>query len=280
LLTYQIWIRRDAGVAEQFIVALWDLATLEEKIVTHQGENYYPSFSNDGKHLVYLSNRAGTGGWELYALPVVNDTVPVDTVVAPVQLTDTGGIMNSGEIPDVVPMAWSPNPADPVLATLNNNDKLHLVPTDTTGGSGDLPINIPGSVRDFEWSPDGRDIMVTTGGEIYRVSRTGVPMLVVRLPGGDNASRLVWSRDQRFLLYSVKRSSSSWYELFDLDGSLGLDAPLTVSPAGAAGESAAYDDEMDIRPVWAASSPTAYLLFFDSGPTPSISTISFGGLTP
>jgi hypothetical protein len=282
LLTYQVWhpdvlLPPSQGGVDTFAVSIWDLATLTEKRVAVQGTNFHPTFSSDGNHLVYMSDRSGTGGFELYALPVVGGTVPVDSSTTPTPLTDTGGSMGDSNPPANQPKAWNPNLADPILATREVAGKLHLVPTD---GTGSVLVNAPGSAQEFVWSPSGQDLMMSTGNELYRVSKTGNAELVYQSTTGDNFSRLSWSGDETFLLYNAKRLNDTWYELIDLNGSLGISEPLRVTSASPPGESGTYANFMSIRPVWSRTGSTAYVLFFDSGPTPNISTMDFGGLSP
>ena len=291
LLTYQVWFPDSLtppsqGGVDSFVVAIWDLATLTEKRVAVQpqlfgtpgtsGLNFHPTFSSDGNHLVYMADPTATGAYELYALPVIGGTVPVDSSTTPLQLTSTGGIMGIGATPARQPTAWNPNPSIPVLATTALDSKLRLVPTD---GSGDILVNVFGSALEFVWSPSGQDLVMTTGGTIFRVSSTGGVTQVHAAIAGDALSRLSWSSDEKYLLYSVKRLNDTWYELIDLSGSLGFTDPLRVTPTSPPGDATTYGIIGSISPVWAPSDPTAYMLFFE-GSTPRICTMNFGGLSP
>jgi hypothetical protein len=291
LLTYQVWfpdvlLTPAQGGVDTFVVAIWDLATETEKRVGLRGTttasfglNFHPTFSNDANHLVYMSDPGGTGDYELYALPVVGGTVPVDTVTPPTQLTFSGGVMGAGVPPNNQPKLWNPSPAtaDRILATRDVNGKLRLVPTD---GSGDILVNMPGSAVEFAWSPSGQDLMVTNGSTIYRVDKAGGISPLYQAISGDNVSRLSWSSDEKLLLYAIRRGGGSWYEVIDLSGTLGFTDPLKVTPSASDGGAGTYADWGSIAPVWDPSDPTAYLLFFDTGPTPSISKMSFSGLLP
>lgn len=293
LLTYQVWYPdllmppSQAGT-DTFVVAIWDLATRKEKRVAVQGTrtgafglNFHPSFSPDGAHLVYLADRSGTNNWELYSLPVTGGTVPVDSVVAPTQLTFSGGTMS--EINPLTGQAngyakvWNGNPTESILAILDGATKLHLVPV---SGAGDVLVSVPGLVRGFAWSPTGQEVAVTTGRDIYRVSKAGDATLLHEAMEGDNVSRLSWSSDEQFLVYAVRRQSKVWYELLDLTGSLGLGGPISVSPSEPQGAASIYDANGWSTPVWDPDEPTAYLMFFASGESPSIATVSFDGLAP
>lgn len=287
LLAYQVWfpdliLPPSQGGVDTFVVAIWDIATETEKRVAVGGAasgaaglNFQPTFSTDGNHLVYLADTTGTGEWELYALPVVGGTVPVDTLTPPVRLTNTNGNMASGSVPLNNPKIW--NPVTPLLATLDDDGLIRLVPTD---GSGDILVNIPGSVSSLVWSPSGNELAVSAGNLIYRVSTSGVPTLIWEGTAGDGFNDLAWASDESLLLYSVRRLGDSWYEILDLTGNLGFTIPLRVSAGIPQGNAADYRSIGSLSPVWAASAPTAYMLFFDAGPTPRICWMDFSGLIP
>jgi len=283
LLTYQIFLPDliappSQGGVDTFVVATWDLATeTETRVAVELGtNNFHPTFSTDGAKLVYVSDRSGNQQWELYALAVAGGMVTPDTASAPLQLTQTGGLMGSSTtVPVDRPKAW--NPVDPILATLDEDGKMRLVPTD---GSGSILVNVAGEVREFIWSPSGQDLLMTTGDRIYRVDKAGGAVEIHRADSGDNISRLSWSDDERYLVYVIRRLADTWYELIDLGGSLGISAPLRVTPSGPLGVADIYSGFAPIRPVWLPGEPVAYLLFFDSNATPGIYKMNFGGLSP
>ena len=88
---------------------------------------------------------------------------------------------------------------------------------------------------------------------------------------GDNVSRLSWSSDEKMILYAVLRLASSWYEVLDLSGTLGFTDPLKVTPSASDGEAGKYATLGSISLVWDPTELTAYILLFNTGPTPSIS---------
>ncbi len=287
LLTYGVWFpdvleAPPLGI-DTFVVAIWDVATTTEKRVavggtttTSFGLNFHPVFSNAGAHLVYMSDPGGTGDYELYALPVVGGTVPVDTSTTPVQLTFSSGDMGGGVPPAIQPTRWSP--VEPTLATRDGNGKLRIVPMPPN--VGDILVNTPGTVTEFAWSPSGQDLVVTNASTIYKVSKTGAVDPVHQPPSGDNVSRLSWSSDGKMILYAIRRLSTSWYEVVDLSGTLGFTGPLKVTDGVSDGEALTYSILGSMAPVWDPADPTAYMLFFNTGQTPSISKMSFGGLLP
>jgi len=285
LLAYQVW-HPDQFITpptDTFVVAIWDLATETEKRVavggrrsTAVGLNFHPTFSSDGNHLVYMADTSGTGDWELYSLPVTGGTVPVDTLVAPTKLTFSGGVMGSGGIPANRPKIWSPDTSNPVLATLDDNGRLRLVPTT---GAGDVEVLLA-NVLEFKWSTDGQTLAVSTGNQVWRVDRAGAATEMFTLPDGDVATRLSWSSDDRLFLFSARRLGDAWYEIWDTTNSIGLTRPLAVTPRASQGEAAVYQQLGSLSPVWSRTEPIAYMLFFDSGQTPRIDQMDFGGLSP
>lgn len=289
LLTYQLWLpdwmaTPAQGGVDTFVVATWDLTTQTEKRIAvggvgsgAYGLNFHPGFSNDGRHLVYMADPNGSSDWELYALPVSGRNIPVDTSTTPIQLTFSGGIMGRGVPPASRPRVWNPVTSIPILATVDVDTKLRLVPTD---GSGDVLVLVPGLAREFVWMASGQDLLLSTGVEIYRVTRTGNPTLVHRAASGDNLSRVSSSSDGRLLLYAVTRLSDVWYEVVDLTGTLGLSGPLRVTPSSGPGQAVAYSAFGSNAPVWSRSEPKAYMLFFNTGLTPRICTMDFSGLYP
>jgi len=287
LLTYQVWFpdvleAPPLGV-DTFVVAIWDVATLTEKRVAVGGRttssfglNFHPVFSNDGAHLVYMSDPGGSGDFELYALPVVGGTVPVDTSTTPDQLTFSSGDMGDGFPPSNQPRRWSP--AEPLLATRDGNGKLRIV--SMPPNAGDILVNTPGTVSEFAWSPDGQNLVVTNQSTIYKVSKTGTVDPVHQAPSGDNVSRLSWSSDGKMILFAIRRVSTSWYEVVDVSGTLGFTGALKVTDGVADGEAGTYEEFGSITPVWDPTEATTYMLFFNTGDTPSINEMSFGGLLP
>jgi Tol biopolymer transport system component len=289
MLAYQLWLpdilaTPDRGGVDTFVVSVWDRLMAKEKRVAVQdadtlffGQNFYPTFSPDGNRLVYMSKRTGEG-YELYALPVIGDSIPLDSLTTPTQLTFSNGAMGSGTPPIAQPLAWSPDVANPVLATLDRNGRLRLVPAD---GSGDQLVVLAGNVSEFKWSPSGGDLLVAVANSLVRVRLSGSTVTVsgvLTAPSGDNLGALSWSSEEEFLLYSVRRLNDIWYEIFDLTGALGLNGPLTVTPSSPVGEALLYSALGSNSPVWSPASE-AFMLFFDTGSTPRICKMDFSGLS-
>lgn len=267
------------GGVDTFLVYTYDVMTKKRSRVANRGENFLPRFSSDGNWLVFVSNRIGSTDWEYYALPVINDSVPTDTLAGPGelrQLTDTGGTVGPDTPgPFAVPIRWSPNEADPAFATTDRNGRLTIVPVD---GSGAIGIDVPGEVRDFAWAPSGNDLVSTNGTVLYRVGRTGGAEAIHQAASGDNLSLVSWSYVNDLILYMVTRSANSWYEVLDLSGTSGLTGPVSVSPSGSRGDASVYASLIEVRPVWIPGENSCISLFFDSV-TPSASSVGFSGLS-
>ncbi len=269
-----------AGGTDTFTVFVYDIGSDETQRVAFEGDNFYPTFSTDEQHLVFVSNRETQPPpvYELYALPVTGSTVTPDTIGgALLQLTDTGGSMGTQTYPpEVQPSAW--NPVFPVLAIIGTDDKLHIVPTD---GSGARQVSIAGAIGDFWWSPDGQGLAVVISDEvssIYIVNTSGDGTWIMDADSGDRVSDLSWSPGGDFLVYRVKRSSDIWYELLDVEGSSGQTAPVRITGATYYGSAADYGPPLQsLRPVWRPGSKTVYLFFLDRA-TPRVMSLDLSGI--
>jgi hypothetical protein len=280
LITYQAFLPDQflpptQGGVDTFVVYVYDVNTQAQGRVAVENTNFHPTFSTDGTRLVYVADRTASQEWELFGLAVTGDNVAVDSVDAPLQLTSTGGLMGSeSEIPADQAKAWSP--VEPLLAITDVDRRLRLVPID---GSGGVVASITGSVTDFVWAPDGQTLAVTDGRTISRVDKAGAATALHQAVSGDNLGRLAFTSDMQFLVFSVVRVGESWFELIDLDGSLGLQSPLRITSSVDNGETASYASLFDTRPVWLSSDLVGYFLFFDQS-TPRVCKISISGLSP
>jgi len=269
-----------AGGTDTFTVFVYDIGSGETQRTAFEGDNFYPTFSTDEQHLVFVSNREPQPPpvYELYALPMTGSTVTPDTIDgALLQLTDTGGLMGTETYPpEVQPSAW--NPVFPVLAVIGTDGKLRIVPTD---GSGARQVSIAGAIGDFWWSPDGQGLAVVISDEvssIYVVNTSGDGTRIMDADSGDKVSDLSWSPDGDFLVYRVKRSSDIWYELMDVEGSTGQSAPVRITGATLYGPAADYGLPLQsFRPGWRSGSRTVYFFFLDRA-TPRVMSLDLSGI--
>lgn len=278
---------------DTFSVFVYDIVGGTTRRVTFKGNStspevsrsFYPTFSSNNKHLVFVSDRSAPSVWELYALPVTGGAVTPDTAPdALVRLSDTGGQMASGTAAPPVGVAqqWNPNPAFPILAVIGVDSKLRLVPTD---GSGARPVAAPGKVTDIRWAPNGQYLaacVFDTGAglnRIYRVTPAGDFEEVSAGVAGDRLTDLTVSPgpDSEFLVYAVGRGSDVWYELVDMRPS-GSGKPVRITPAAVPARAADYGQPLQsLRSTWQPGSKTAYLFFLDED-TPRVMTLDLSGI--
>jgi hypothetical protein len=101
---------------------------------------------------------------------------------------------------------------------------------------------------------------------------------------GDTFNDVAWSPDGAWLVYRVLRGSSTWLEVYDLDGST-IAAPIPITEARPASgplfSLGSYRDVMSVSPVWG----TAGVLYYPAFPllnpvTVGIFSVDVSGLTP
>ncbi|MEE9270991.1 MAG: hypothetical protein V3V49_12105 [Candidatus Krumholzibacteria bacterium] len=266
------------GGVDTFEVFVYDIDGGAASRITTNRVSFHPSFSSDGNHLVFMvdTTAAGSGEWELYSLPVLGGVVSPDTISPLTKLTATTGSLGSGFPPSIGLRAWNNDPADPVLAIIDNKDKLNLVRTD---GSGSVVVSIADKVSDFAWARAGDQLAMTAGDGIYVVSVNASAQRVHTLPLGDKVSGLSWPANDEYLIYNLTRGVSSWYELIDIMGNTGLQGPIRISGATPTGNVVDFNSVMVTRPAWFSNAPTALLLFFNET-SPRLATVDLSGLTP
>lgn len=236
--------------------------------------NYYPSFSTDGKWLVFVSDRNVRGSWEYYGLPVNGQSVATDSA-ATVRLTATDGqITNGSGLTVSKPMkAW--NPVSPVMALVTTNGSLYQMVMDSQGASL-IQVTGVGSERPREmvWSTDGSELVTTDGASVYTVAAQGGAATrrhTVAL-AGDLIRDLTWSPDLKWLVYRVTRGQSSWFELLSLTAGT---PPVVLTQAIPAGEVGSYRNVMSASAVYTPANLLIMLLFDED--TPSINVLDLSG---
>lgn len=236
--------------------------------------NYYPSFSTDGKWLVFVSDRDVRGSWEYYGLPVNGQSVATDSA-ATVRLTATDGQITSGSGLTVSkPMrAW--NPASPVMALVTTNGALYQMTMDSQGAQL-VQVTGIGSERPREmvWSGDGSQLVTTDGSSIYTVP-AGIGAAArqhTAALAGDLIRDLTWSPDLEWLVYRVTRGQSSWFELLSLTAGT---PPVVLTQAIPAGEIGSYRNVMSTSAVYTPANLLIMLLFDQD--TPSINVLDLSG---
>jgi serine/threonine protein kinase/Tol biopolymer transport system component len=178
-----------------------------ERIVTGSGDDVLPSWSADGRHLLYVSDRTGTAG--LWALPFADGRA----MGAPLLLSP-----DLGRVVDVWPTR---RPGAFQYFRQVGLVRVATMPLDGEGNPAGAPSDVPtrhyGGTMMSTWSPDGRRLAYHTALAGQRASALGV----LDLPTGDERMMLPglagfinprWSPDGRHIL--VKGT--------DLDGRDGL----------------------------------------------------------
>ncbi|MDX9992407.1 MAG: hypothetical protein RBS68_10200 [Anaerolineales bacterium] len=178
----------------------------------NHAKHFYPSLAPDGLSIVFSSNLAGQGQYDIYEMDLLGN---------PRRLTAGIGILTAPEIsPDGKQIAFT------------NSDGLEQTAVWLMERDGSNPREIYPQGWDPTWSPDGAKIMFASS-----VAGYGIQLATINVDGSGFQrisnlpalrGRSDWSSDGRWL---VTYSGKPWRrELFLLnpDGS----APFQVSPAG------------------------------------------------
>ncbi|MCZ6765542.1 MAG: hypothetical protein O7D32_01285, partial [bacterium] len=121
--------------SDSFVVFTYDIntSTTYKATFPQHGNCFFPTFSPAGDRLVFLSDLGGTLEWEYYAIPV-SGAVPDTSSGAIVKLTNSGGLMGAGSpFPDVGFREWNRSATTPVMAALDVNGALWMIPA--SGGA-------------------------------------------------------------------------------------------------------------------------------------------------
>jgi Tol biopolymer transport system component len=183
----------------------------------HPGDDRYPSWSPDGRHLAFWSDRNG-GGY--YLLPASGGT-PDLLIASPA----TGQFFHSAP-------AWSPDGAEvAVVRYTTAGDRLeHSIEIVSIKMRTSRRIPLPGTEEarlDLSWSPDGRHFAYVDAAEQHselgrvRVIRIADGVTFDVTDGSTNARRPRWSNDGRYLLYACNCAGPSdvWRQAMGDDGS-------------------------------------------------------------
>jgi Tol biopolymer transport system component len=255
--------------------------------LSEQRRNLYPTFSTDHNWLVFVSDRAAANRWDLYGLPVTGGVV--NTELQAVTRLTRGNLIGVGPSDNLARplMAWNPNPSHSVLALVGASGLVHLIST-TQSGANTLDVtDVSGTVIGLEWSPDGQLLAVSTltalvsGGPIvnaiYTVTLGGSPTLRhTTIEEGDQILDMAWSPDRQFMVYRTLRGAQCWFELIDIDGGTGLQAPLVLTASNPVGTRSSYAARMATNARYETGN-IVYMLWFN-GTSPSITTLDVSNI--
>ncbi len=275
--------------ADSFDILVYDRVALSHQKVTATHTNHrnvLPTWSTDQRWLTFISDRNGLNVWDLHGMPVTGGVI--NTAQASlVRLSNTGGELASGTLGSGTfsgpLMEW--NPVAPTLAVLAKDGVFYLIATTPGGPSNQIDVGTfaSGQPVDLAWSPDGSLLALSTGAEVLTLTTGGSPTSRVKR-NGDTFNDVAWSPDGAWLVYRVLRGSSTWLEVYDLDGST-IAAPIPITEARPASgplfSLGSYRDVMSVSPVWG----TAGVLYYPAFPllnpvTVGIFSVDVSGLTP
>lgn len=280
----------DAG-ADTFDVFVYDRDVPSRRNLTAAHTNHrnvFPTWSTDQRWLAFVSDRSGRGQWDLYGMPVDVSGVINTAQASLVRLSNTGGRLtdgNPGEPAFPKPrMEWNP-----VVATLAVQDADAIVHLVITTPAGATQVDI-GEVNDFAWSPDGSLLALALQGVVATVGSDGNNFVYRVGFDGENFTRpndsfddVSWSPDGAWIVYRATRSSSAWFEAYDLDQST-IAEPIALTPAEPAATTfwslGAYRLLMSMKPAWGTAGALYYPTFGTGFATVGIRSVDVSGLTP
>lgn len=240
--------------------------------------SFYPTMSSDNRHVVFISDRGGSGIWEYYALPMGSTGLVPDTIPdALVKLTNTGGkVTSESPIPArVSARQWCPDPANPTLATVGADKKLRLV---RTNGTEAVEVALNGAVDDVRWADNGAFLAASVvGGDnvsrIYRITPSGDASQVLWAApvAGDRIRDLSISPDGGAMVYLARRGQKAWYEFIETTRTVDDPPAVRITPSLPVSGAADYGPPLQsFRPAWATTSArVAYLVLQDKN-TPRV----------
>ena len=152
----------------------------QNRLTDHDGLDWFPSWSPDGRRLVFVSERDGNN--EIYVMDVDGQNQT--------RLTDHDGL-------DWFP-SWSPDGSRLAFVSIRDGDfEIYVMDVD---GQNQTRLTDYNGWDAPSWSPDGRRLVFASNGEIYVIDVDGQNQ--TRLTGYDGWDpSLSWSPDGRRLVF-------------------------------------------------------------------------------
>jgi Tol biopolymer transport system component len=167
-----------------------------QRTVTMGPNDQNPSWSPDGRQLVFQSDRSGTGDWDIYLVR-----------------WDGLGLTRLTSGPDIdQDPAWSP---DGTKIAFVRNGLIHVMNPD---GSGVTQLSNAGGATHPSWSPDGTRIaFVWNGIQVMNADGSGVVQLTTNNPrvGDDQPT---WSPDGSRIVFQRTLDGWVWIYFMNQDG--------------------------------------------------------------
>ncbi|KPL02091.1 MAG: hypothetical protein AMJ90_06760 [candidate division Zixibacteria bacterium SM23_73_2] len=221
---YRNWVRKKILSPTCSDIHILDLSSesfISRKLTTFQGNDLWPMWSEDGKHVFYVSNQDGIPN--IWKIPAGSGE--------PIQLTfhKEGGV------------SWPSISLDGKTITYEYDFGIWKIPT--SGGEAqevkiivksEPKINIKdkktysSDVSEYSLSPDGKKIALLIRGELFAVPAEdgGEARRLTRTPWRE--SQITWSPDSKKIVYVSDRSGNQ--DLFLVDIKTVQEERLTQTP--------------------------------------------------
>ena len=170
---------------------------LSQQVTNGTQYERYPSWSPDGRFLIYHANQRGS--YDLYSIDLINGVPPLDRIQ----------ILSPNEFPPVTnfpdqnfdntPFDAEESPLEPLNDEIDNGRRMFPLSEISQAFNEAMP----------QWSPDGRYIAyhANNGRGIYNIfltDRDGADVTQVTYSETGNAIRLMWSPDGKQAVYTVE----------------------------------------------------------------------------